>query len=51
MAIRSLIVGTLFVAVFVAIILSIAWIDKSQPTHEPAPLAPAPERPLPTPTQ
>lgn len=51
MAIRPLIVGTLFVGLFVALIVSIAWIDKSQPTHEPAPLAPAPERPIPTPTQ
>jgi len=51
MAIRSLIVGILFVGVFVAMVLSIAWIDKSQPTHEPAPLAPAPERPIPTPMQ
>ncbi|MBW9112934.1 hypothetical protein JNB88_04625 [Rhizobium cauense] len=51
MAIRPLIVGTLFVGLFVALIVSIAWIDKSQPTHEPVPLAPAPERPIPTPTQ
>ena len=46
MAIRSLVIGTLFVGVFVAIILSIVWIDKSQPIHELAPLAPAPERPI-----
>ncbi|MBB3539500.1 hypothetical protein FHT76_004959 [Rhizobium sp. BK176] len=51
MAVRSLIVGTLFVAAFVALILSIAWIDKSQPIHQPAPLAPAPERPIPPPAE
>jgi hypothetical protein len=40
MAIRPLIFGVLFVAAFVAIILSITWIDKSHPIHAPDPLAP-----------
>lgn len=40
MAIRPLIFGVLFVAVFVGIILSIAWIDKSHPIHASDPLAP-----------
>jgi hypothetical protein len=40
MAIRPLIFGVLFIAVFVGIILSIIWIDKSHPIHQPDPLAP-----------
>jgi hypothetical protein len=51
MAIRPLIYGILFIAVFVAIILSMAWVDRSRPTHqaEPlAPVAPAPSTPAPT---
>ncbi|WP_454849071.1 hypothetical protein [Rhizobium binxianense] len=41
MAIRPLIFGILFVAVFVAIILSLIWVDKSQPVRQPDPLSPS----------
>lgn len=42
MAVRPLLVGVLFIAILVIIILSIGWIDKTQPLHQPDPLAPAP---------
>lgn len=46
MAFRPLIFGVLFVAVFVVIILSIIWVDKSHPIRQPDPLAPtAPANP------
>lgn len=46
MAFRPLIFGVLFVAVFVVIILSIIWVDKSHPIRQPDPLAPtAPSNP------
>ncbi len=54
MAIRPLIFGILFIAIFVVIILSITWIDKTQPLHRPDPLAPAsprPTNPVPSPVQ
>ncbi|MDM9648545.1 hypothetical protein [Rhizobium sp. S163] len=41
MAVRPLIIGILFIGILVAIILSIGWIDKTQPVHQPDPLAPA----------
>ncbi|WP_194273757.1 MULTISPECIES: hypothetical protein [Rhizobium] len=41
MALRSLIFGVTFIAILVAIVLSIGWIDKTQPLHQPDPLAPA----------
>ncbi|NLS03298.1 hypothetical protein HGP14_07930 [Rhizobium sp. P32RR-XVIII] len=41
MAIRPLVFGILFIAIFVAIILSMAWVDRSRPTHQPDSLAPA----------
>ena len=41
MAFRPLIFGVLFIAVFVLIILSIIWVDKSHPIRQPDPLAPA----------
>jgi hypothetical protein len=41
MAIRPLVFGILFIAVFVAIILSMAWVDRSRPTHQPESLVPA----------
>jgi hypothetical protein len=41
MAVRPLLIGIVFVAILVAIILSITWIDKTQPLHQPDPLAPA----------
>jgi hypothetical protein len=40
MAIRPLIFGILFIAVFVGIILSIIWVDTSHPIHQPDPLSP-----------
>ncbi|ARM87954.1 hypothetical protein RHEC894_CH01631 [Rhizobium sp. CIAT894] len=40
MAIRPLIFGILFVSVFVVIILSMIWVDKSHPVHQPDPLSP-----------
>jgi len=40
MAIRPLILGVLFIAVFVGIILSIIWVDKSHPIHQSDPLSP-----------
>ncbi|ANM10136.1 MULTISPECIES: hypothetical protein [unclassified Rhizobium] len=40
MAIRPLIFGILFIAVFVGIILSIIWVDTSHPVHQPDPLSP-----------
>jgi hypothetical protein len=40
MAVRPLIIGILFIGILVAIILSIGWIDKTQPVHQPDPLAP-----------
>ncbi|MBB3591580.1 hypothetical protein FHX08_001924 [Rhizobium sp. BK529] len=40
MALRPLIFGVLFIAVFVLIILSIIWVDKSHPIRQPDPLAP-----------
>ncbi|MEX2690956.1 hypothetical protein [Rhizobium mongolense] len=49
MAIRPLMFGILFIAVFVAIILSIIWIDPTQPTRQPDPLAPVMPAPTPTP--
>lgn len=41
MAFRPLIFGVLFIAVFVMIILSIIWVDKSHPIRQPDPLAPS----------
>ena len=35
MAVRPLIIGILFIGILVAIILSIGWIDKTQPVHQP----------------
>ncbi|SCW27554.1 hypothetical protein SAMN02927900_00005 [Rhizobium mongolense subsp. loessense] len=49
MAIRPLMFGILFIAVFVAIILSIIWVDPTQPTRQPDPLAPVTPAPTPTP--
>lgn len=40
MAFRPLIFGVLFIAVFVMVILSIIWVDKSHPTRQADPLAP-----------
>ena len=40
MAVRPLIFGVLFIAVFVLVILSIIGVDKSHPIHQPDPLAP-----------
>jgi hypothetical protein len=54
MAIRPLIFGILFIAVFVAIILSIIGVDKTQPLRQQDPLAPSapgPATPTPTPVQ
>jgi hypothetical protein len=48
MAIRPLIFGILFIAVFVVIIISIIWVDTSHPIHQPDPLsltAPGPATP------
>ena len=42
MAIRPLLFGILFIAVFVGIILSLVWVDPSQPTRQSDPLAPSP---------
>lgn len=42
MAIRPLLFGILFIAVFVGIILSLVWVDPSQPARQSDPLAPAP---------
>lgn len=50
MAIRPLIFGILFVAVFVVIILSIIWVDKSQPVRLSDPLSPSAPGPA-NPTQ
>lgn len=47
MAGRSLIFGILFVAAFVALIVSIAWIDKTQPLHQPDPLSADRTQPVP----
>ncbi len=41
MAIRPLLFGILFIAVFVGIILSLVWVDPSQPRQS-DPLAPSP---------
>ncbi|MBB3564266.1 hypothetical protein FHX06_005621 [Rhizobium sp. BK512] len=41
MAFRPLIFGVLFIAVFVMVILSIIWVDKSHPIRQPDPLAPS----------
>jgi hypothetical protein len=41
MAFRPLIFGVLFIAVFVMVILSIMWVDKSHPIRQPDPLAPS----------
>lgn len=41
MAVRPLLIGILFIGILVALIVSIAWIDKTQPLHQPDPLAPA----------
>ncbi|MGZ2456993.1 MULTISPECIES: hypothetical protein [Rhizobium] len=52
MAIRPLIFGILFIAVFVVIILSIIWVDTSHPIHQPDPLSPtAPGPATPGPVQ
>jgi hypothetical protein len=51
MTARSLIFGILFVAAFVVIIASIAWIDKTQPIHQPDPLATDRSQPIPPPAQ
>ena len=40
MAIRPLIFGILFIAVFVGIIISIIWVDTSHPIRQPDPLSP-----------
>ncbi|WP_413709319.1 hypothetical protein [Rhizobium sp. Rhizsp82] len=42
MAIRPLLFGILFIAVFVGIIVSLVWVDPSQPTRQSDPLAPTP---------
>ncbi|MBB3963951.1 MULTISPECIES: hypothetical protein [Rhizobium] len=56
MAVRPLVIGILFIGILVAIILSITWIDKTQPMRQPDPLAPAapganPTTPVPPPAQ
>lgn len=52
MAIRPLLFGILFVAVFVGIILSLVWVDPSHPVRQPDPLAPsAPGPSSPAPVQ
>ncbi len=51
MAFRPLIFGVLFIAVFVLVILSIIWVDKSHPIRQPDPLAPTAPANSPPPTQ
>ncbi|MDM9619800.1 MULTISPECIES: hypothetical protein [unclassified Rhizobium] len=53
MAVRPLFIGILFVGILVAIILSMTWIDKTQPIHQRDPLAPStlPTEPIPAPSQ
>jgi hypothetical protein len=53
MAVRPLLIGISFIVVLVGIVLSIIWIDKTQPLHQPDPLAPSaiPSQPIPAPTQ
>lgn len=51
MAFRPLIFGVLFIAVFVMIILSLIWVDKSHPIRQPDPLAPTAPANSPPPTQ
>jgi len=41
MAIRPLLFGILFIAVFVGVILSLVWVDPSHPVRQSDPLAPA----------
>ncbi|MEZ2130344.1 MULTISPECIES: hypothetical protein [unclassified Sinorhizobium] len=52
MAVRPLIFGVLFVAIFVLVITSILWVNPEEPTRQPPPaMMPPPVQTAPPPSQ